>query len=299
MLFLAILVFFKLWFSFRIINTTYKTVCSWAWIHTPALRYTVQSPLAMSSFPGPSSSLWPSFLLPAITIPFRQRRTVADNNDVNSPPSLSSSVESATSSIAPPATATLRCVHCSTEFAFNSQVVSKGFTGRHGRAYLVAPPSSRPTPTCPATDTQSTNLVNVSIGRAESRRLSTGAHVVADINCLRCGIKVGWKYIDAREPSQRYKIGKFILETSHVVVFRDWGADDGSMGASADDVVTERLEQPRDSAEFDSEDEDECDELFSGTWDPHTSAIRKRAKEEASARLSRTRMELDAAKARR
>lgn len=239
-----------------------------------------------ASSPKPTSSLWPSFLLPAISIPFRQYPRAADDDDVDSLPSLGKSVGSATSFIVPPPTATLRCVHCSTEFAFNSQVVSKGFTGRHGRAFLVAPPSSRPTATCLATDTQSTNLVNVSVGRAEARRLATGSHVVADINCLRCGIKVGWKYIDAREPSQRYKIGKFILETSHVVVFRDWGEDDnGTRGPSSDDVVLGQLQERREQVEFDSDDEDECEELFSGYWDPHTSATRKRAKEETS-RLS-------------
>jgi hypothetical protein len=42
--------------------------------------------------------------------------------------------------------------------------------------------------------------------------LMTGLHVVVDLYCNVCGCPVGWKYQDAHEDSQKYKIGKFILE---------------------------------------------------------------------------------------
>ena len=59
---------------------------------------------------------------------------------------------------------TLRCVVCSVDLAFGSQVVSKGFTGRYGRAYLVSAPAS------PA-DRPSIDLVNVKVGKPENRQL--------------------------------------------------------------------------------------------------------------------------------
>lgn len=160
----------------------------------------------------------------------------------------------------------LRCNTCGTDVAYGLQIVSKGFTGRHGRALLVSAPLSSSQPSCPGSDyhlppppmttTTSTrrsaspgngsgsgssgsntpilspghhalardgaNLVNITVGRPESRNLVTGAHVVADINCATCGIKIGWKYVDAREQTQKYKVGKFILETERVVLFHSW-----------------------------------------------------------------------------
>ncbi|CRK35816.1 hypothetical protein BN1708_016471, partial [Verticillium longisporum] len=37
--------------------------------------------------------------------------------------------------------------------------------------------------------------------------LVTGWHVVADITCAVCHAKLGWKYVDAREEAQKYKVG--------------------------------------------------------------------------------------------
>lgn len=136
----------------------------------------------------------------------------------------------------------LRCNTCGTDVAYGLQIVSKGFTGRYGRALLVAAPSTMPTPSCPASPLpnssvgsnssispghhalaqESANLVNITVGRPEPRNLVTGAHVVADINCTTCGVKIGWKYVDAREQAQKYKVGKFILETERVVLLRTW-----------------------------------------------------------------------------
>ncbi|KAF8310332.1 uncharacterized protein EI90DRAFT_1242333 [Cantharellus anzutake] len=52
------------------------------------------------------------------------------------------------------------------------------------------------------------NLVNVQVGKSEDRTLLTGLHTVADIYCLGCGVTLGWTYLRAHEPSQRYKEGK-------------------------------------------------------------------------------------------
>ena len=41
--------------------------------------------------------------------------------------------------------------------------------------------------------------------------------VVADIYCNACDTRLGWKYIDAFEESQKYKEGKYILEKAMIL----------------------------------------------------------------------------------
>ncbi|QSZ36508.1 hypothetical protein DSL72_006388 [Monilinia vaccinii-corymbosi] len=206
-----------------------------------------------------------------------------------------------------PQPSTLRCLSCSTQIAYTSQIVSKGFTGRHGRAYLVAPPPPSPVPVIPpfppTAHDRSKNLANTNIGRPVNRELLTGHHVVADANCAVCNLLLGWKYVDAREAGQRYKIGKFILETKRVVTmpcYEDSDVsphnlnynreiDDGKGGSGEDgmgggghwnggeglQVETREEEEARGWVLFDSEDEDECEELFAGMWDAEVALKRR------------------------
>lgn len=247
----------------------------------------------------------------------------------------------------------LRCTTCGTDVAYGLQVVSKGFTGRHGRALLVSPPLPSSTPSCPGPPLSSTgssspspasqqqqqpnpssysslardgtNLINVAVGAPEKRSLVTGMHVVADITCATCGVKIGWKYVDAREQAQKYKVGKFILETERVALHRTWEdaagpggdeagaprgghfysssapvesfgggrrasglggrrkvsysseeagvADVGDLGE--EDEEDGSLDQSDGEVMFDSEDEDECEDIFAGTWDAATVARRR------------------------
>lgn len=145
--------------------------------------------------------------------------------------------------------------------------------------------------------------------------------MVADINCAVCGVKIGWKYLDAREPSQKYKVGRFILETERVVLLRRWedvlagedaaqnehfyssSAPVGLMGTGRKSSVLkgrrkvscssegaeqrgagmeteEESDETSDDAsqqevEFDSEDEDECEDIFAGVWDANAVARRR------------------------
>ncbi|CAJ2659745.1 unnamed protein product [Trifolium pratense] len=69
------------------------------------------------------------------------------------------------------------------------------FHCRRGKAYLF------------------TNAVNTTIGTPEERVMLSGLHTVADIFCCCCGQIVGWKYESAHEKSQKYKEGKFVLES--------------------------------------------------------------------------------------
>lgn len=217
-----------------------------------------------------------------------------------------------------------------------SQIVSKGFTGRLGRAYLVSPPQN-PSPFSSSRSNQSTaidtnvsdyndtkDLWNVRIGRSEGRALVTGWHEVADITCRTCAETVGWKYVDATDDSQKYKVGKFILETVQTIrrsSWEDYGSGDIIITTSSvvnpnsktkmsdmkeegnetketpecnetdkgQRIIKEREKRiiPWDQGisdngtvvavvDFDSEDDDECDEIFSGTWDPVEVAQRRK-----------------------
>jgi hypothetical protein len=216
---------------------------------------------------------------------------------------------------------TLRCGYCSVDLAFTAQIVSKGFTGRHGRAFLVSPPSALGPLSSSNKSAGSSgaggDLVNVRVGRPENRQLVTGAHVVADISCVVCGTKLGWKYVDAKDQSQKYKVGKFILETQRVVAYRSWedavsaapetehvdtakgvgkakkqknknkkmklnkarlassSSDYRSSSSSDDSSDSDTNHTENDYIVFDSDDDDECEDIFAGTWDPDVVARRR------------------------
>lgn len=114
--------------------------------------------------------------------------------------------------------------------------------------------------------------------------------------------------MDAREAGQRYKIGKFILETKRVGVVETFededvrthsldfrGEDDDGLGlvgvgmenlekwggARRDgelhtwNVETKEEEEAKGWVNFDSENEDECEELFAGIWDAEVAQKRR------------------------
>lgn len=164
----------------------------------------------------------------------------------------------------------LQCALCSADLCLTSQIISKGFTGRYGRAYLV---SAASTTRGKAVDTEpaSTSLPNTRQQRVVPRQLVTGEHTVCDICCEHCGSVLGWKYVYAEEESQRYKIGKFILETKRINRASRW-EDAFSTNVATQDLTG--VDLPED-VEFDSQNEDECDHLFSGTWSPMSASQRR------------------------
>lgn len=83
---------------------------------------------------------------------------------------------------------------------------------------------------------------------------------------------LGWKYVAAEEESQRYKVGKFILETKRINRSSCWGNHVDKNIASCDIRDVDDMED----VEFDSQNEDECDDLFSGVWNPSL-ALERRA----------------------
>jgi hypothetical protein len=131
------------------------------------------------------------------------------------------------------------------------------------------------------------DLPNTTTGEPVPRQLVTGAHTVSDISCAQCGTVLGWKYVGAEEEGQRYKVGKFILETRRVVKgvgwdsgnyaeAREWDDDNGdeTLGLGLGMGLVGRQDDAE--VQFDSQDEDECEDLFSGIWSP--SLARKRRK---------------------
>lgn len=101
---------------------------------------------------------------------------------------------------------------------------------------------------------------------------------------------LGWKYVAAEEESQRYKVGKFILETRRVCRTTVWEGDEGEL---VDETPQHRRKSStyrmppndlggvaeEDEIEFDSQDEDECEDLFMGVWTPELAMKRRRARE--------------------
>jgi ribosomal protein S27E len=227
---------------------------------------------------------FPSFLIPSPSFPKRQHK-VPERHDIvdkskegaNPPQPSEDNIRALRSS----RLSYIRCARCGAHICHTSQIVSKGFTGRHGRAYLVSPTDSiflngyqqaNSTATLPNTITQ----------RAVPRQLVTGAHTVADINCIICGSVLGWKYIAAEEEAQRYKVGKYIIETKRITTSSCWEfQDDFPSPTSSNDLAPSLASVTTDDysdLEFDSQDEDECEDLFAGVWSPGLARRRRNRK---------------------
>lgn len=234
-------------------------------------------------YPLPTSppTLFPTYLLPSF--PFRRRKSSSDStaSTVTSEESGSSAPLSEASYLADHA-ASLRCARCLSDIALASQIVSKGFTGRHGRAFLVAssePAASTPAnllPNAKAKNDALPNLPNTYTHKPTPRQLVTGAHIVSDISCGHCSFVLGWKYISAEEESQKYKVGKFILETKRVLKNSFW-EDCGDVQGDGPQPPN-ALKHVEDAIEFDSQDEEECEDLFLGVWTPQLARKRRREK---------------------
>ncbi|EOD51671.1 putative yippee zinc-binding protein moh1 protein [Neofusicoccum parvum UCRNP2] len=90
------------------------------------------------------------------------------------------------------------CKNCKTHLSNHDDIISRedvqNFRGQHGKAYLFD------------------SVVNITQGEPGERNMTTGRHIVRDIQCRQCKETVGWKYDKAYETSEKYKEGKFILE---------------------------------------------------------------------------------------
>lgn len=112
---------------------------------------------------------------------------------------------------------------------------------------------------------------------------------------------LGWKYIHAEEESQRYKVGKFILETKRVCRSSTWESghvvdEKAVIDTARRDFLRRRRrsganrapppveldkfaeEEEEEEIEFDSDDEDECEQMFLGQWTREAAKEIRRAK---------------------
>jgi len=99
------------------------------------------------------------------------------------------------------------CSNCSAVIALKDELISKSFSGRDGRGYLMH------------------SAVNIRLGNKEDRPLLTGVHTVADVFCVGCGDRLGWYYHKASDQSQKYKEGKYLLERERLVKDNAWTLD--------------------------------------------------------------------------
>ncbi|KAI5292373.1 hypothetical protein KEM52_006406 [Ascosphaera acerosa] len=91
------------------------------------------------------------------------------------------------------------CASCGTHLADHDDIISRSFHGQHGKALLF--------------DT----VVNVTHLSPVERTMTTGRHIVRDIECAQCRQVVGWTYDKAYEQSEKYKEGKYILEETLIL----------------------------------------------------------------------------------
>lgn len=174
----------------------------------------------------------------------------------------------------------LRCARCSVDICLTSQIISKGFTGRHGRAYLVSPASLQSLNTTVMQDSSGASLPNTRTDTPSQRQLVTGVHTVCDVRCLFCNSMLGWKYEGAEEDSQRYKVGKYILETKMVCPSSDWNVEcaENLPSSSTSQQKVGSVGKDLEDIEFDSQDEEECEDLFAGIWSPSLASRRRQGK---------------------
>lgn len=218
------------------------------------------------------STLFPIYLLPSTS--FHRRRSSTDSNaSADSGASVDAARHALAGNYLTKHTSNLQCAKCATDVCLTSQIISKGFTGRHGRAYLVAPSPTSHTPKASKT----LSLPNTKTDAPASRQLVTGAHTVSDVRCAFCNSMLGWKYDEAEEESQQYKIGKYILETKMICSSSNW--ENGEPQMPPGSLQHTGLGQDRDGPiQFDSQDEDECEDLFAGVWTPSLAAKRRQGR---------------------
>ncbi|XP_028806640.1 protein yippee-like At4g27745 [Neltuma alba] len=95
--------------------------------------------------------------------------------------------------------ASFRCRNCQTPIASRSDLLSKSFRAKTGAAFMFR------------------HARNIIEGAKQDRQLMTGMYTVANIYCSNCGQELGWKYIRAYEPPQKYKEGRFIIEKAKIL----------------------------------------------------------------------------------
>eukprot|EP00440_Ansanella_granifera_P005571 gb/GFBE01006051.1/.p1 GENE.gb/GFBE01006051.1/~~gb/GFBE01006051.1/.p1 ORF type:complete len:551 (+),score=70.55 gb/GFBE01006051.1/:1-1653(+) len=115
------------------------------------------------------------------------------------------------------------CTRCRSPILRTKDIVSTNYHGARGPAFLV------------------NQLYNTVVDRAPySAAFVTGAYSVCDVACAGCSIQLAKKYMDAREPSNRFKIGKFLLERTMVFAPQCCSTGNGAGGSDRSGSSVER-----------------------------------------------------------
>uniref|UniRef100_A0A1I7SKB4 Protein yippee-like n=1 Tax=Bursaphelenchus xylophilus TaxID=6326 RepID=A0A1I7SKB4_BURXY len=85
---------------------------------------------------------------------------------------------------------TYHCEKCHTYLTSESRLQSTAFQGSTGPAFLF------------------TDVKNVDLSKTDTRTMITGEHIVRDVFCKNCSLKIGWMYEFAYAESQKYKEGE-------------------------------------------------------------------------------------------
>ncbi|XP_020209099.1 protein yippee-like At4g27740 [Cajanus cajan] len=97
--------------------------------------------------------------------------------------------------------ATYRCKNCQNPIAFRGELLSKSYRAKSGKAFMFS------------------HARNIVFGPKQDRSLITGMYTIAGIFCSNCGEELGWKYLQAYEARQKFKEGKFIIETAKITKY--------------------------------------------------------------------------------
>jgi hypothetical protein len=85
------------------------------------------------------------------------------------------------------------CKACSTDLVLATDLISDEFRSGPHKAMLFS------------------NVVNLDEGELHERQMTSGMHTIRTIFCIDCRTELGWKYVAAADPSNKYKVDKFIL----------------------------------------------------------------------------------------
>ncbi|KAK9899190.1 yippee-domain-containing protein [Cystobasidium minutum MCA 4210] len=96
------------------------------------------------------------------------------------------------------------CATCGCDLALQDELVSRAFSGRAGPAFLLR------------------SAVNVKLAKSEQKMLLSGMHTISNITCKGCDTPLGWVYLKANDPAQRYKEGKYIMEKEKIMKENNW-----------------------------------------------------------------------------
>ena len=96
------------------------------------------------------------------------------------------------------------CSNCMLPLAHHSSIISRAFHGHSSRAFLFH------------------SVSNILLLPPETRVMTTGTHVVADLQCKGCASILGWYYVEAKDQGQKYKENRFILESDKLCRIHPW-----------------------------------------------------------------------------